>query len=159
MNVQSCKDGWSAMRFTACLFAGAASLTLCPQVLAQESPKTACATNPWLCWSTSTGPLEQPSTGIDALASGSALTVIGALSFATAPLCRTGIVNAAQQGPCFTTSFVAGTPFLVLGVPLIVFGAVQRAKYDDWARHHPTLVGLAFAPTPTGGTVAWSTQF
>jgi hypothetical protein len=97
--------------------------------------------------------------GTDALAGGVALAAIGTLSFATAPLCRTGIVSAAEQGPCFITSFVAGTPFLVLGVPLIVFGAVQHAKYNDWARKHPTLVGLAFSPNATGGTVAWSAQF
>jgi hypothetical protein len=97
--------------------------------------------------------------GTDALASGGALVAIGTLSFLTAPICKTGVVSAAEQGPCFTTSFVAGTPFLVLGVPLIAFGAVQRAKYNEWARKHPTLVGLAFSPTLTGGTVAWSTQF
>jgi hypothetical protein len=150
----------SAMRFPVRLLACAASLVLCPPALAQEaSPRAASTANAWLFWSTSTGPVERPSNGTDALASGGALTVIGTLSFVSAPICRTGVVPLAEQGPCFTTSFVAGTPFLVLGVPLIVFGAVQRAKYNDWARKHPTLVGLVFSPTPTGGTVAWSTQF
>jgi hypothetical protein len=148
------------MRLPVRLLACAATLMLCPTALAQEAPyRTACTANAWLCWSTSTGPVERPVAGTDALASGGALTVIGTLSFVTAPICRTGVVSAAEQGPCFTTSFVAGTPFLVLGVPLIVFGAVQRARYNVWARKHPTLVGFVFSPTPTGGTVAWSTRF
>jgi hypothetical protein len=107
----------------------------------------------------STGPVALPSTGIDALASGGVLTAMGSLSFATAPICKSSVVPAAQQGSCFTVSFWAGATLIVLGVPLIVFGAVQHAKYNDWARKHPTLTGLSFSPTPGGGAIAWGGRF
>jgi hypothetical protein len=100
-----------------------------------------------------------PATGTGELATGGALTVIGALSFASAPLCETRIVNAPQQGSCFAVSFVAGTPFIVIGIPFIVYGAIQHAKYKDWARRHPTLSAFSVTPTSRGGAIGWVASF
>jgi hypothetical protein len=143
-----------------CFFVAVASITICRAASAQEAPPSAaCANGGWLCWSTTTGHDIRPSNGIDALAGGSVLAAIGTLSFATAPICKSGVVNLAQQDSCFTASFVIGAPFLALGIPLIVFGAAQNAKYNDWARRHPTLTGLSVSPTSGGGAVAWSGRF
>jgi hypothetical protein len=143
------------------ILAAAAGLALSSRAaFAQERPpEAACATTPWFCWSTSEGADDRPSTGVDALGSGVALTAIGALSFATAPICKTGVVNTAEQSSCFTVSFATGTPLFVLGIPLIVFGAVQHARYGDWARKHPGLSELSFSPTSGGATVGWGATF
>jgi hypothetical protein len=143
-----------------CFLVAVASITLCRAAFAQDaSPGGTCANGGWLCWSATVGHDIRPSDGIDALAGGSALLAIGTLSFATAPICKSGVVNLAQQDSCFTASFVIGAPFLALGIPLIVFGAAQNAKYKDWARRHPTLTGLTVSPTSGGGAVAWSGRF
>jgi hypothetical protein len=148
------------MRLAVRTLAAIAALSPCRTALAQDgSPDATCATTPWACWSTSKGRVDPPSTGIDALASGTVLTAIGALSFATAPICKTGVVSTTEQSSCFAVSFAAGTPLLILGIPLIVFGAVQHAKYDDWARKHPTLSELSFSPTLGGASVAWAATF
>jgi hypothetical protein len=85
------------------ILAAAAGLALSRAAFAQERPsEAACATTPLFCWSTSKGADDRPSTGVDALGSGVALTAIGALSFATAPICKTGVVNTAEQSSCFT---------------------------------------------------------
>jgi len=102
---------------------------------------------------------QRPPTGIDALGSGIALTAIGTLSFATAPICKSGVVNPPEQDSCFKVSFFIGAPVLALGIPIIVYGAVQHAKYAEWARRHPALAGLSFSPTPSGGAVGWSARF
>jgi hypothetical protein len=136
-----------------------ASLMLSGTALAQDASASPCASAGWSCWSPSTGQDWRPSNGNGALASGGALTVIGGLLFATAPLCKSKIVNAPEQGSCFTASFMVGTPLVALGIPLIVFGAVQRVKYDEWARKHPTLTGLSFSPGSGGGAVGWSGSF
>jgi hypothetical protein len=147
-------------RRSRCVLATVASFALCRAALASDgSPATPCATTPWLCWSTSMGKIERPSTGVDALLSGSALTAIGALSFATAPLCKTSIVSGPNQDSCFAVSFVAGAPLFALGVPLIVLGAVQHSKYEDWARKYPALSTLVFSPTSGGAALAWGTKF
>ncbi len=125
----------------------------------EESPAATCAATPWLCWSASTGADVRPVTGMDAVASGIVLTALGTLSFATAPICLTGVVKAPEQGSCFTVSFAAGTPLLLLGVPLIAFGAVQHAKYEEWARRHPGLTGWSISPMSGGGGVGWSRRF
>lgn len=148
------------MKWAGRILTAGASLMLCRTALAGDgSPDGGCAKTPWLCWSTSKGPVAPPSTGIDALASGTALMAMGALSFATAPICKTGVVNIAEQSSCFTISFAAGTPLLLLGIPLIVFGTFQHAKYNEWARAHPMLSGLLFSPTSGGASVAWSATF
>ncbi len=148
------------MRLARCFLAAVVALTVCKTALADEgSADTTCVTNSWLCWSASMGRLERPSDGMDALGSGAALTALGALSFATSPICKTSVVSAADQRSCFAISFAAGTPLLVLGVPLIVFGAVQHTKYSEWVRKHPHLGGVFASPTPGGAAVAWSANF
>lgn len=101
----------------------------------------------------------RPSTGSDVMANGIVLSAIGVLSFASSPICKTTVVGVADQGACFTTSFVAGTPFIVLGIPLIVYGVLQHGRYDDWARRHPTVSGLSLSPAARGGAVGWSATF
>jgi hypothetical protein len=143
-----------------CFLVAVASLTLCHAAFAEDAPPGGvCANGGWLCWSATTGHDIRPSNGIDAITGGGALAAIGTLSFATAPICKSGVVNLAQQDSCFTASFVIGAPFLALGIPLIVFGAAQNAKYNEWARRHPTLTGLTVSPTSGGGAVAWTRRF
>ena len=100
----------------------------------------------------------RPPTGLVALGAGTTLAVLGTLSYATAPLCETGIVVPSRQSSCFTVSFVAGTPLLALGIPLIVYGAVQRAHFADWRKTHP-YGDVGFAALPGGGAVSWTTSF
>ncbi len=121
------------------LAAVAASLVLCRTGLAEET--------------------QPPSTGVDYLGSGAALTAIGALVLATAPVCKTGVVTTAEQGTCFSTSFLIGAPILALGVPLIVFGSIQHERYLDWARRHPAVGALSFSPTSRGASLAWAATF
>jgi hypothetical protein len=101
----------------------------------------------------------RPATGADRLGGGIVLTAFGALSFATAPICKTGVVIPAEQNACFTTSLMVGTPVLVAGITLIVIGAVEHSKYNEWARRHPNLVGLSLSPASHGGAFGWSATF
>jgi hypothetical protein len=132
------------MKHRASILAAIASLTVASAAGAEEAPS---------------GGDPRPSTGSDVMASGIVLSAIGVLSFASSPICKTGVVAVADQGACFTTSFVAGTPFIALGIPLIVYGALQHGKFVDWARRHPTVSGLSLSPAARGGAVAWSATF
>jgi|HubBroStandDraft_4_1064222.scaffolds.fasta_scaffold377448_2 hypothetical protein len=100
-----------------------------------------------------------PSTGTDVLATGSALTAIGILSFATAPICKTSVVILEEQSSCFGVSFAVGTPFLAAGIPLIVVGAMERASFVAWMRSHPALAGISFSPNASGVAIGWSVTF
>jgi len=100
----------------------------------------------------------RPPTGLIALTGGATLAFLGTMSYATAPLCETSIVVPSRQRSCLTVSFVAGTPLLALGIPLIVYGAVQRSHYADWRKTHP-YGGVGFAPTSGGGTLYWTASF
>jgi hypothetical protein len=132
------------MKLGACFVAALLTLAPCWTVRAED----ASAEN-----------VQPPDTGIDALGSGGALAAIGTLMFATAPICKTAVISPKQQGTCFAVSFGAGAPFLALGIPLIAYGAVQHAKYGDWARRHPALGGLSLSPSSRGGAIAWSARF
>jgi len=101
----------------------------------------------------------RPQTGVDRLAGGIALTAFGAISFATAAICETSVVIPTEQSACFTTSFLVGAPVLAAGVTLIVVGAVEHSRYNDWARRHPNLLGFSLAPTPHGSALGWSARF
>ena len=104
-----------------------------------------------------------PPSGMDLEASGIVLSAIGALSFVTAPICKTSVVIPQQQSSCFDVSFAVGAPFLAAGISLIVVGAMQHAKYAAWVRSHPGLLALSFTPTggasSPGGALAWSATF
>jgi hypothetical protein len=100
-----------------------------------------------------------PPTGTDVLATGSALTAIGILSFATAPICKTSVVIPQEQSSCFGVSFAVGAPFFAAGIPLIVVGAMQRASFVAWMRNHPALVGISFSPNANGAVFGWSVTF
>jgi hypothetical protein len=100
-----------------------------------------------------------PPTGTDILATGSALTAIGILSLATAPICKTGVVIPQEQSSCFGVSFAVGAPFLAAGIPLIVIGAMERASFAAWMRSHPALFGISFSPNPSGARFGWSITF
>jgi hypothetical protein len=78
---------------------------------------------------------------------------------ASAPICKTAVVNTAQQGSCFTVSFAVGTPFLAFGIPIIIYGAMEHSRYKEWARRHPALSGVSLSPTSRGAAVGWSTAF
>jgi hypothetical protein len=101
----------------------------------------------------------RPSSGLDLLGGGIALTAIGALSFATAPICETSVVIAREQSSCFAVSFVIGAPSLVAGISLIAIGVVQHTKYNQWMRRHPALQGLTFASTSRGGIFGYGVSF
>jgi hypothetical protein len=101
----------------------------------------------------------RPSSGVDLLGGGIALTAIGALSFATAPICNSSVVIPQEQSPCFSVSFIIGTPALVAGVSLVVIGAVQRAHYNAWLKRHPALRGLEFGSTSRGGLLGYDVSF
>jgi hypothetical protein len=100
-----------------------------------------------------------PPTGADILATGSALTAIGVLSFVTAPICKTSVVVPQEQSACFGVSFVVGAPFLAAGIPLIAVGAMQRAKFAAWLRDHPALMGVLFSPSTSGVALGWGATF
>jgi hypothetical protein len=132
------------MKLGACVLATALAVTLGGSARAEDGPPDAG---------------RPPPTGIDALGSGGALAAIGTLMFASAPICKTAVVNTPQQGSCFTVSFAVGTPFLVLGIPILVYGAMEHGRYKEWARRHPALSGLSLSPTSRGGAVGWSAAF
>jgi ABC-type amino acid transport system permease subunit len=100
-----------------------------------------------------------PANGLEELYAGIALGAAGALMFASAPICKTGVVNPPEQASCFTTSFVAGTPLLVLSIPLLIYGIVQHGNYVDWSKRHPTVAGLSFAPSERGGALSFAATF
>jgi hypothetical protein len=104
-------------------------------------------------------PLRAPSDGTDILATGIVLTAIGALSFATAPLCNSGIVMGPEQSSCFEVSFLVGAPFLAAGIPVTIFGALQRVKYDRFVKAHPLTTGLSVAPLHGGGAIGFGARF
>jgi hypothetical protein len=132
------------MRALSRTVATAAAIVLCREAAAQEA---------------SPADTQPPSTGVDILASGSALTAIGVLSFAAAPICKTSVIIPQEQSSCFEVSFVVGAPFLAAGVPLIVVGAVRHAKYAAWVRSHPAVFGLSFSPTAGGAALGWRGTF
>jgi hypothetical protein len=100
-----------------------------------------------------------PATGVSLEATGIALGAFGVLSFATAPICKTSVVIPQEQNSCFDVSFAVGAPFLAAGIPLIVIGAIEHAKYTDWVKRHSPLLGFSFSPLAGGSAVGWRATF
>jgi hypothetical protein len=100
-----------------------------------------------------------PPDGVELLAGGTALVAIGALMFASAPICETGVVNAPQRGTCLGTTFLVGTPFLLLGAPLLIVGVLDRKDYATWTRRHAGIAGLTLAPAAGGASAGWQVAF
>ncbi len=124
--------------------AAAFALTLASTARAQEIGRNAVM---------SPAALGPPPTGMDFLGAGIAFSTIGALSLVAAPLCNTNIVEAAHQSSCFEATFLVGVPATAVGIPFIVAGALQHAKYKLWLREHPLFLALRAAPLPHGGGV------
>ncbi len=101
----------------------------------------------------------RPATGIDILGGGIGLAAFGALSLATASVCETSVVIAAEQSPCVTVSLAIGIPTLVTGISLITIGSLVHAKYNRWLEKHPALKGLDFAASAHKGSLWFALRF
>ena len=97
--------------------------------------------------------------GLGLLITGAALTGVGALNLATAPLCKTSIVRSGIQDACFDASLVFGGALAVVGLPLLIVGATQRSTFNEWKRAHPIASGFTLAPLAGGGALGWSATF
>src|SRR6185437_4304317 len=101
-----------------------------------------------------------PSSGVGLLVAGGIFTGLGALNFATAPLCSslTSLGSSGEQG-CLDASLVLGGVFLATGIPLLIVGGVKRHAYNEWKANHTALAGLGFSPRSGGAKLTWKAAF
>ena len=101
-----------------------------------------------------------PSSGVGLLVAGGIFSGLGALNFATAPLCSslTSLGPSGQQG-CLDASLILGGVFLATGIPLLVVGGVRRHAYNEWKASHAGLGGLGFSARSGGATLTWKAAF
>ncbi len=101
-----------------------------------------------------------PSSGVGLLVAGGIFTGLGAVNFATAPLCSTltSLGSSGQQG-CLDASLILGGVLLATGIPLLIVGGVKRHAYTEWKANHTALAGLGFSARSGGATLTWKAAF
>jgi hypothetical protein len=97
-------------------------------------------------------PEERPSTGTALIMVGAAFVGAGLGTMAIAPLCNAQYPSdPSSQSSCMTIRLGVGGASAGLGT-LLLIGAVQRSKFNEWKRQHAT---LGFVPARGGGTMSW----
>jgi hypothetical protein len=102
----------------------------------------------------------RPSSGTGLLIGGGIATGVGGLNFLTGALeCSSSLVSSDNRTLCYGLSFGFGGAAILVGVPLLIVGANQRASYNEWLKDHPAVEALSVVPMPGGGTVGFSASF
>ena len=75
----------------------------------------------------------EPSSGLGLIIAGWILTGVGALNFATLPVCYADFYqNYAEGDVCVAGSVAIGAIGLGLGIPFLIVGYNNRAKHNRW---------------------------
>jgi len=115
-----------------------------------------------------------PSSGAGYITAGAMFTGLGVGNLLTAPLCKTGLISRDLQDGCLYGSLIVGGTFLLIGVPLLIAGAGERSKYNEWkaqqaassvrpgprvAGQRITYGGLGFSAAKGGGVLTFGGRF
>lgn len=101
--------------------------------------------------------IDKPPSGVGLLVAGGILTGIGVTNLATSPICKTSLVDHSAQDPCLAGSLIVGGTLTLVGVPLLIVGASQRSRYNEWKRNF--LGGLDLRVGPGGVAFGWQRAF
>ena len=81
----------------------------------------------------------KPSSGVGLIIGGWITTGIGALNFATLPLCSADFYPRENRDTCVTFTVAFGVAGVVIGVPMLIVGYNKRSHYKDWQSRHAVL--------------------
>lgn len=103
----------------------------------------------------------KPKTGMGTLIPGWVLVGFGALNLATSPLCRTSAVRESDQDLCFNLSIGVGIAGFAIGIPLLIVGYGQRARFNEWKQRHRYgwLLNTQVAVTQGGAALLYNGTF
>ena len=100
-----------------------------------------------------------PSSGVGLLVTGAIFTGIGVLNLATAPICKTSVIQDNTQDLCLGLSLGIGGGFVAIGLPLLIVGGSKRSTYNEWKLQHPVASGFGVNVGKSGGNLGWSASF
>jgi hypothetical protein len=104
-----------------------------------------------------------PSSGIGLIVTGSIFVGVGVLNLATAPLCKTSVINRDVQDICLYASLGVGASFTAAGIPMLVVGSSRRRQYKEWRQAHGGLAslleGISFSASTRAGGLTWRSAF
>lgn len=109
------------------------------------------------CYRGSCGP-PVPSSGLGLTISGGVVTGVSLLFFANAAICQLDEDQPSRdQNVCTAVTASIGAVAFAVGVPMLIIGVIQRARFKEWVRqYHPH---LAVAPVPSGGVASLGFSF
>jgi hypothetical protein len=103
-----------------------------------------------------------PSTGLPLIITGSVMLGVGVLNLATSPICKSSAVSHNMQDTCLYLSLGLGGGLVAAGTPLLIVGAGQRGRYNEWRKHQAlatALSGLRLSLNPQNLGVGWGVVF
>lgn len=84
----------------------------------------------------------RPSTGTGQIVVGWIATGVGAVNLATLPICFADFYPADAEGLCVGLSVTLAVVGVSIGVPFLITGYNNRARYKRWRDEHPALAHL-----------------
>jgi len=84
----------------------------------------------------------EPSSGVALTIVGAVALGIGALNFASIPICSADFYPRDSRDTCVVASVAVGVVGVAAGLPMLLVGLHQRSKYREWRKSHPVLSGF-----------------
>ena len=92
--------------------------------------------------------VEEPSSGLGLVITGSVLIGVGGLNLAISPVCVTDFyrntVGATGSKVCLYASLIAGGALFLSGIPLLIVGLMRRSEHRAWEAQQPVTFNVYF---------------
>jgi hypothetical protein len=81
----------------------------------------------------------KPSSGVGLIIGGWITTGVGALNFATLPVCSADFYPRENRDACVGFTVALGVAGVVIGLPMLIVGYNKRSEYKKWSSRHAVL--------------------